>query len=301
VTKPIKPSSFHSEIGNFFANYEGTAHNDAAPQGESEKAEVELEYPKYRVLIAEDNLTNQTVAKAILGNLGCECIVANNGNEALKIVEEQGEKLDIVFMDCRMPQLDGYETTSRIRNLNGALSQIPIVAMTAHAIKGDREKVLSAGMDDYLAKPIRPRQVEAVLNKWTEKPLQIDKVDSVPSHEIFQRQILNYEDLLERMGGLTDLADSVLKDFATDCPRLLAALDEAAEMVNPAEMRETAHRLKGAATNVGAVALAEVAENLQKTAEEGDFKSSLDLLTNLKSAANEVLLAVEERVGDLMQ
>lgn len=116
-----------------------------------------------RVLLVEDNLVNQLVAKGMLGKLGCEVLLANHGAEALKILETQA--VDLVLMDCNMPVMDGYETTHRIRQ-NSEFSELPIIALTANALSDERERCLVAGMNDYLAKPFRKDELEALLDQW---------------------------------------------------------------------------------------------------------------------------------------
>jgi signal transduction histidine kinase/CheY-like chemotaxis protein len=117
-----------------------------------------------RTLVAEDNVVNQRLAKAILEKLGCRVDLAANGREALERLEQSA--YDVVFMDCQMPEMDGYEATQEIRKQYADRERIPIIAMTAHAMPGDREKCLDAGMDDYIAKPVRPENFEDVLSRW---------------------------------------------------------------------------------------------------------------------------------------
>ena len=119
-----------------------------------------------RILVAEDNHVNQVLAKGMLQKLGCDAIMASNGIEALEAIQQTN--FDLVMMDCQMPELDGYETTRRIRELESTdgLTRTPIIALTANALKGDREKALDAGMDDYLSKPFSKDQLRAVLTNW---------------------------------------------------------------------------------------------------------------------------------------
>lgn len=118
-----------------------------------------------RILVAEDNFVNQKVAVGILERLGCKVVTVGNGKEAVEILKTV--PFDLVLMDCQMPELDGYEATAMIRaNKNSASSTLPIIAMTASAIQGDRERCLTAGMNDYLAKPVRPNDLAAMLEKW---------------------------------------------------------------------------------------------------------------------------------------
>ena len=116
-----------------------------------------------RVLLAEDNPFNQQVAMALLDRLGCDVTVAANGREAVDLVAS--EEFDLVFMDCQMPVMDGYEATRRIRALAGPGAAVSIVAMTANALSGDRESCFNAGMDDFVAKPITKAMLGAILKK----------------------------------------------------------------------------------------------------------------------------------------
>jgi CheY-like chemotaxis protein len=123
------------------------------------------ERKRARALVAEDNVVNQRVAVRILERLGCEVDLAVNGRQALEMVQ-QGS-YDMIFMDCQMPELDGYEATREIRGQQAPTCEVPIIAMTANAMKGDREKCLEAGMDDYISKPVNREAFEAALERWS--------------------------------------------------------------------------------------------------------------------------------------
>jgi CheY-like chemotaxis protein len=117
-----------------------------------------------KVLVVEDNLINQKVVSRMLQNFGCEAEVAGNGAEALKALDRA--RYDLILMDCQMPEMDGYQATAEIRRRDNGQQRIPIVALTAHAMQGDREKCLAAGMDDYLSKPIDPKALTSLLRRW---------------------------------------------------------------------------------------------------------------------------------------
>jgi CheY-like chemotaxis protein len=123
---------------------------------------------KLNVLVAEDGRVNQKVARNFLTKLGCNVDIANNGLEAFQMVTQRD--YDVIFMDCQMPELDGYGATKRIRAHESGARRIPIVAMTAHAMHGDREKCLAAGMDDYITKPVNRDVLENALVNWARKP-----------------------------------------------------------------------------------------------------------------------------------
>ncbi|NRA38658.1 MAG: response regulator, partial [Planctomycetes bacterium] len=112
----------------------------------------------------EDNVTNQLVASTMLKKLGHDVDVSENGDDAVKKV--QSKKYDIVFMDCQMPVLDGWEATKRIRQMGAEFSALPIIALTANALAGDRDKCLAAGMNDYLSKPMKKQNLEQMMNEW---------------------------------------------------------------------------------------------------------------------------------------
>jgi CheY-like chemotaxis protein len=118
-----------------------------------------------RILLVEDNIINQKVAAAMLGKLGCRVELAANGREALQMAAQL--PYDLIFMDCQMPEMDGYEATAELRKLEQALRHTPIIAMTAGALRGDRERCLQAGMDDYLSKPVKSEPLTQMLMKWT--------------------------------------------------------------------------------------------------------------------------------------
>ncbi|MGH9362523.1 MAG: response regulator, partial [Thermoanaerobaculia bacterium] len=135
-----------------------------APRPEPDRAAVApAERP--RVLVVEDNEVNGRVIQKVLESLGCRAFLAASGREALERIE--GSRFDLILMECQMPDMDGYEATRRIRNLEGAGRRTPIVALTARAMREDRQRCLSAGMDDYLSKPAQKRDIQACLERWS--------------------------------------------------------------------------------------------------------------------------------------
>jgi PAS domain S-box-containing protein len=232
-----------------------------------------------RVLVAEDNFTNREVILAQLKKLGYNGEAVTNGAEAVDAVE-RGD-FNLVLMDCAMPVMDGYEATHQIRL--SIYPRIPIIALTASAMAPDRERCLSEGMDDYLAKPVELPQLAGVLAKWiTVSSLRHSEGDpaqtrpepaSEPAHVVF-----DVDSLLRRLMGDRDLAGAVLNGFIQDAPSQLDNLRVRLDEFDAPGMRLQAHTLKGSAATVGAEALRWVALALETAATDGRLDDCRDLL-----------------------
>jgi two-component system, sensor histidine kinase and response regulator len=256
-----------------------------------------------RILLAEDNLTNQKVALNTLKKFGYNTDVVETGNEAVKAVKRT--PYDIVLMDCQMPVMDGYTATAEIRNwekkYNGQdadqtgpshyppdpdasplnrSTRIPIIAMTAHALKGDREKCLRSGMDDYIPKPIHPKKLKEVIEKW----LDISKTskETERTHESSDNDdIFDKNSFIDRMLGDEDLAKEVIEEFLDDSSRQIDIIRESVKKGNAKELRYKAHSLKGAAANISAAALKEIAYKIEIAGEKGDLAHAAPLIPEL--------------------
>jgi len=253
LTKPLRKKELHDALLKLFA-----VKSSSAPK----TALLDL-----HILLAEDNPVNQKVESAILEKLGCTVVVANNGLEALELWR-QGN-MDLILMDCMMPDMDGYESTRRIREEEIKLgrNRIPIVALTANALKGDKELCLAMGMDDYLSKPFRMEVLQAVLKQHAgtssinPQPLKLLPVDN---------RHVNREPLaiLRNIGGAT-LVQKVLQLFFTNTPIQLEKIKTAILTDDSEAIHHAAHSLKSAAANVGAIQLSELARTMEHTAREG--------------------------------
>ncbi len=171
MTKPVRQSRLYNGLVEVAGRLKGKAGMYAH---EETPAKHEAAGLNFHVLVAEDNVVNQKVAEAMLHALGCTVDVAENGKEAVDKYADG--HYDLIFMDCQMPEMDGYEATRviRVREREGSLPHTPVIALTAHAIEGDREACLAAGMDDYLAKPFKREQLISVMEEWA-KPVIGDK------------------------------------------------------------------------------------------------------------------------------
>ena len=238
-----------------------------------------------RVLVVEDNIINQKVAKHNLERLGCSVNVAGNGKEAVEIINVM--PYDLVFMDCEMPVLDGFEATQQIRKLNPR-KNIPIIAMTARALKGDREKCLAAGMDAYLSKPVSPEDFESILKDWAPQT-------TVQEPETFQAQIPPIA--IERTVDvhisrkLQDLAEmmepheiaSLIDEFLGSCRQYISGMKHASSQSRPDYLRMHAHSLKGSSLYIGANRIADLCAQLEKLGINKDMGSSKALITRLEN------------------
>lgn len=217
-----------------------------------------------RVLLAEDNVVNQEVASAMLQLMGVSMSIANNGSEALDLL--QRESFDLVLMDCQMPIMDGFEATARIRQREAQLqlSAIPIIALTANAISGDREHCLSRGMDDYLSKPFSQKQLRELLVRWLPAPVASKPVTGALV-EIDQYVIRQLRELRE------GLLPRIIELFRTSSPALIDQLQEAVAQRDADALYKTAHNFKNSAANLGLVELAAVCRECEAEARQGNL------------------------------
>ncbi|MFH0996296.1 MAG: response regulator [Pseudomonadota bacterium] len=287
---------------------------------------------KARILLAEDNITNQQVALGILRKLGLRADAVANGAEALRALETL--PYDLVLMDVQMPEMDGIEATRRIRNtelrmmnrqetddshLSSVIrpSSLPIIAMTAHAMQGDRDRCLEAGMNDYIAKPVSPRALAEVLDKWLPKDGDERKMRNddrcagmmnknetgndafLSTSPLHRSPIKSYSSLIfDRAGMMTRLMDDeelariVVKGFMEDIPRQIASLKRYLEAGDAPGAERQAHTIKGASANVGGERLQAVAFEMEKAAGAGDLSAAGKHLSELESqfdALNQVM------------
>jgi signal transduction histidine kinase/CheY-like chemotaxis protein len=239
-----------------------------------------------RVLIAEDNLVNQKLAARYVEKEGHQACVVGNGREALTRLEQ--ESFDLVFMDVQMPEMDGFEATARIREREtGTGRRLPIIAMTAHAMKGDREQCLSAGMDTYIAKPIQERDIRAAIGQVQGLSSPVQEVPQAADRPAVP---LDKAALLANVGGDEPLLRELMHLFLGECPTLLAAVGEAVRSRDALRLRQGSHKLKGMVSNFCHPAAAEAAWHLESMGRAEDL-----------TGADEAFAALEETTRDLQQ
>ena len=234
-----------------------------------------------RILLAEDNAVNQKVAVRLLEKLDYHVEVVADGRAALAAWQTGG--FDLILMDCQMPGMDGYEATRAIRGLEQGKSHIPIVALTAHAMKGDEEKCRAAGMDDYLTKPIDRDQLEIC-------------VDRILQSAARSRDPVDWELLLRSIDGDDGFARELAAAFIGTAEREMAAIGTALEAGNTQAMSESAHALKSAAANLHASAAASAAAQLESTARSGDDAQIAGLVERLRNELNAAIAYLKSRL-----
>ena len=232
-----------------------------------------------RLLVAEDNPTNQAVAVAILRRLGYRADVVANGLEAITSLQQI--PYDLVLMDCLMPELDGYEAAQRIRQPGSGVHDhlIPIIAMTANAMQGAREKCLAVGMNDYLSKPISPTSLAAMLDRWLPEEPQASAETAPPAMDLTpsasapepEVPVFDRKDLLYRLMGDEALARLVVSSFLQDTPQQLRTLRSYLETGDDAGVARQVHTIKGASANVSGKPLCALAADMELAAHAGDL------------------------------
>ena len=220
-----------------------------------------------RVLLAEDNVINQRLATRLLEKRGHIAVVANNGREAVRAAAL--ERFDVVLMDVQMPEMNGFDATAAIREQErGSGRRTPIIAMTAHAMKGDRERCLAAGMDAYLAKPLYARDLLAAIETVSREFSESEARASEGSEE---SPCLNLAEAMERVDGDADLMAELAGLFLDQCGEMVSRIGEAIRAGDCGKLERAAHAFKGAVTNFCAGPLFDSAERLETMAREGDL------------------------------
>ena len=283
VTKPVKEPQLLESLQSSLAPPGAQPAAPAAPPAPEPAAA--FAHP-LRVLLAEDNLTNQRVALRMLERAGCQGVVARDGREALQFLRQR--PFDLVLMDVQMPEMDGLEAARLIRSGHPPVldPSIPVIAMTAHAMKGDREKCLQAGMDDYVAKPIQPAELQSAIQRWARRALaapgprtEPPAAPPAPSDLVFQRA-----EVLKRIGDDPNILWELLKVFFDESPRLAADLAGALKSGDLAAATRHAHSWKGAAAAVGAPRVRLAAEQVESAIEAGQPLQAAALLPELERA-----------------
>jgi signal transduction histidine kinase/CheY-like chemotaxis protein len=277
LDKPIRPSELYATV---LTVLDPTAKRSTAPSAEPE-APVSSGAQR-RVLIVDDNEINRFVAAELVKACGFACEFASNGREALEAV--CAEDFALVLMDCQMPSMDGYTATRHIREREGSWRHTPIVALTAHALAGERERCTSAGMDGYVTKPIRAEVLRELLVNWTaSEPPRASGGDAATSNPVAPEP-----DDSAPSGHLPDLAavdrsPELIELFVSRTPELLRRLEQSLAAGSAEDTHRAAHKLKGSCLAIGAPRMANAAEKMQLDSQAGDLRAASEQLVRLRA------------------
>jgi len=311
LTKPIRRSQLYNTITDAISS---------PPPREPEHVAARVATPTVQsadgplVLVAEDNDINDAVARALLIRQGLRAAVAHNGREAVEMALENDYAA--ILMDCQMPELDGYEATRRIRGSEHG-RHVPIIAMTAHSMPGDRERCLAAGMDDYISKPVRPEQLQSVMKRWLP-----DHELHVRPHAVSDSGASSLEDSRSDAGELLDedagelldeatvldqatirqlrhtqtlqMRESLLEAFDVSMPKCVAEIMTAARLGDRIELRRVAHLLSGSSATLGAARLGLACRRLERSGRDGDPTIEAEQLDDFAISASEAQQALRE-------
>jgi two-component system sensor histidine kinase/response regulator len=303
LNKPVRQSQLHDAFATMLGT---TAEAEARPSRRGVRpaphATPAAEGQAYRghVLLVEDYPVNQMVATRMLERSGYQVDAVNNGREAVEALSNI--PYGAVLMDVQMPEMDGYEATAEIRRREGSGPHTPIIAMTADAMQGDRERALAAGMDDYIAKPVKHEDLEAVLERWIphleQEPLEQRSDGAAGADE--EAPALDLSVLESRRGpqrdGEPDKLARIVGLFIDDVPLRLEELRHAVERGEAQKVEETAHMLKGGSGYMGAVQMAKICAGIQGLGASGELSHAPELLDQLEAEFKRIRPALEAAV-----
>jgi CheY-like chemotaxis protein/HPt (histidine-containing phosphotransfer) domain-containing protein len=238
---------------------------------------------KLRILLAEDNPINQRVATRLLEKMGHEVVIAGDGKEVIRNWEK--EPFDLILMDVQMPEMDGYEATTKIRALPGENSKTPIVAMTAHAMASDRDKCLAVGMNDYLSKPLNVEEVLKVVHKYVSGQ-QNEKENSAPAApetDKSEPQLYDLKAALPRFGDSVATFYEFMGAFITHLRKSILDLENAISIQDSQKVMFFSHSIKGAAANFEINSIRLAAQEIENDSKNGNLENAPALLDKIKS------------------
>jgi PAS domain S-box-containing protein len=252
-----------------------------------------------RILVAEDNVVNQKVAMRQLGKLGYAAATVANGREALEALETTA--YDLIFMDCQMPLMDGYEATAAIRASETDGRRIPIIAMTAHALAGERAKCLAAGMDDYLSKPVKLEELEKVLANWlTVSSALTEEASTLRKLEKDETPPVDMERLYLAMGEEPEEVQEILDIYLEQMEDSLRKLDAAITLGDAGEVGLIAHNCSGVSANCGMVAVVAPLRELERMGREGQLSGAAQRRAEVEKEFGRVKIFLQEQLTQLV-
>ena len=299
LTKPVRQDEI---IGCLSVVLGGAAVAEPARPIVTRHAIRELRHSAARILLVEDNITNQQVAVGLLERLGLRADAVANGAEAVKALETL--PYDLVLMDVQMPVLNGLEATRQIRDPRSAVRnhEIPIIAMTASAMQSDRDECLDAGMNDYVSKPVSREALAEALETWLPEETAATPEQAPPASErsasVFAREpetlVFDKIGLLDRIMGDGEFARVLVEGYLDDIPKQIETLKDFVKADNAAGVGRQAHTIKGAAANMGGEALRAVACTMEESLESGSLEAAAAHLPELERQSVRLRKALEQ-------
>ena len=277
IPRPVRPSSLAEALKRAVR---GTPTQRAVPV----LSDLSRADKPTRILLAEDNVINQKVAMRMLERLGYQAEAVANGLEVLQALERQ--PYDIVLMDIQMPEMDGLEATRRIREMQ-AVRQPYIIAMTAHAMKGDREVCMAAGMDDYVPKPVRMEELQVALTQSIGHRKEDSALDQQAITELCKLQMEGEPDIVRELGGM----------FLERTPARIGAMKEALARGDAEALKREAHNLKSSSANLGAMRLSGFCKDLEILGRSGDLQGAQELMDKALMEFERVRTALELEIS----
>ena len=295
LTKPVRQQRLHDCL-----TLQGRGDHGAGALSSlaAAPAPVRTERSDIKLLLAEDNPVNQAVALAILKKLGYQADLVMDGASAIEALSRT--PYDLVLMDCQMPVLDGFQATAQIRQPTSAVlnHDVVIIAMTANALTGDRERCLAAGMNDYLAKPVKPEQLGQMLDRWLQRepgrqPMpELHGTGPAPENATAEQPCFDRADMLDRLGDDPLLVEEIIGMASVDLPLRLEQLEQALALDQREEVRQRAHSIKGLAANLGASRLRQAATALEQQVDLADYPLLSTLTQELAAEVKTLLIAL---------
>jgi two-component system sensor histidine kinase/response regulator len=279
ISKPVRSTRLFDLLAQIAGLENGVTRSAALPLPVDHATQSECR-SEICILLAEDNPTNQKVALHILAKLGYRADAVANGSEAIQALIKS--PYDLVLMDVQMPEMDGFEATRRIRAGEASLEKrsIPIIAMTAHAMKGDHEACIQAGMDDYVTKPVNPAELAAAIQRQRPTPSAGNHPFPKPASP-GEKKAFDRSGAMERLGGDEVLLGEILGIFVADAANQIELLGQALDQGNAMALCNRAHSLKGACGNIGACKMQETAQLIEAKANEGELQMVAALIRRL--------------------
>ncbi len=289
---PLTPSALINAIINIFAPQANLEQEISHSFCENKQ------FAGLNILLVEDNSMNQQIATELLVSVGINVQLANNGREAVEFLTKESEdrEIDVILMDIQMPEMDGYEATRRIRRLP-RWSGIPIIAMTAHAMADEREKVVAAGMNDHVSKPIIPIIFFRTLYHWAKPGLSVHEISMEKKHEMNQVFLaipgVNFQEGLERVAGNSDTYLRLLKEFPGNQRGELETIKQALAKKDAYKARTCIHTMKGLAGNLSITDLYQASVALENALIASDWEESNRLFPIFQTAFQHFEIAVD--------